>query len=122
MRLTLAFILSIIIAVGLVAFGFTFYQSSTERTKLNSELEIRTIRVAEEIFQRDTIILEQINQNNIERFADSINNRYNLLGIAIYYNRDSIISNNSTRYLIYHSVTTFLNQLPRIPHLEISLQ
>ena len=42
MRLTLAFILSIIFAVGLVAFGFTFYQSSTERNKLINELEIRT--------------------------------------------------------------------------------
>ena len=51
MRITLAFILSIIFAVGLVAFGFTFYQSSTERGKLINELEIRTSQVAEEIFQ-----------------------------------------------------------------------
>ena len=48
MRLTLAFILSIVFAVGLVAFGFTFYQSSTERDKLIHELEIRTAQVAEE--------------------------------------------------------------------------
>lgn len=104
MRLTLAFILSIIFAVGLVAFVFTFYQSSIERNKLMRELEIRTVQVAEEIFQDDTFFFEQINQKNIEYLADSINKRYNLLGIAIYYNSDSILSNNSARNFINHSV------------------
>jgi trehalose 6-phosphate synthase len=103
MRLTLAFILSILFAIGLVAFGFTFYQSSTERTKLISELEIRTVQVAEEIFREDTLFFEQINQQNIERFADSINKRYNLLGIAIYYNYDSILSNYSAGSFINYS-------------------
>ena len=40
MRLTLPVILSIIFAVVLVAFGFAFYQSSTEKTKLVGELKI----------------------------------------------------------------------------------
>ena len=104
MRLTLAFILSIVFAVGLVAFSFTFYQSSTERNKLISELEARTTQITEEIFQNKKFPFEQINQYNIERYADSISKRYNLLGIAIYYNNDSIISNTSTRNLIYSSV------------------
>jgi trehalose 6-phosphate synthase len=104
MRLTLAFILSIIFAVGLVAFGFTFYQSSIERNKLIRELETRTAKVEEEIFQSDRLFFEQINQNNIEHLADSINSRYNLLGIAIYFNNDSILSNNSARTLINHSL------------------
>ena len=51
MRITLALVLSIIVAVGLVAFGFTFYQISTERTRLLTEHVIRTSQVAEEIFQ-----------------------------------------------------------------------
>lgn len=104
MRLNLALILSIIIAVGLVAFGFTFFQISTERNKLSSELEIRTAQVAEEIFQSDTFSLEQINRENIEHFADSINRKYNLLGIAIYYSNDNIVCPNSSRSLIAHSL------------------
>jgi trehalose-6-phosphate synthase len=104
MRLTLAFIISIIFAVGLVAFGFTFYQSTTERNKLISELEIRTEWVAKDILKGGTSHLEQMNQNNIEPFADSINKRYNLTGIAVYYNRDSILSNNSARGLINYSL------------------
>jgi trehalose 6-phosphate synthase len=103
MKLTLAFILSIIFAVGLVAVGFTFYQSSTERTKMNSELELRTVQVAKEVFQVDSSFFEKINQKNIERVADSINKRYNLLGISIYFYYDSILSNNSVRSLIGNS-------------------
>ena len=109
MRLTLAFILSIIFAVGLVAFGFTFYQSSTERSKLIHELEMRTGQVAKDIIQTDTLFFKKINQQNIERFVDSISKRYNLLGIAVYYNNDSILSNNSTQSLIYHSIN-FISQ------------
>ncbi|MDA0987501.1 MAG: hypothetical protein O3A55_07890, partial [Bacteroidetes bacterium] len=104
MRLNLALILSIIVAVGLVAFGFTFYQISSERNKLNSELEIRTAQIAEEIFLDSTFFYEKINQGNIEHFVDSINSKYNLLGIAIYYSNDSIISNNSSRNLINSSL------------------
>ena len=104
MRLTLAFILSIVLAVGLVAFGFTFYQSSTERNKLIQELEIHTEQITEDILQGDTLYFERINQQTINRFADSINRLYNFLGIAVYHNDDSIISNNSARNLINYSL------------------
>jgi trehalose 6-phosphate synthase len=109
MRLTLAFILSIIFAVGLVAFGFSFYQSSAERNKLIHELEMRTGQVAKEIIQTDTLFFKKIRKQNIERFVDSTARRNNLLGLAVYYNNDSILSNNSTQSLIYHSVS-FISQ------------
>jgi trehalose 6-phosphate synthase len=104
MKLNLALILSIIIAVGLVALGYTFYQSSSERTKLNNELEIKTNRAAEEIFRSSESLFEQINYKSIENIADSIDKKYNLLGFAIYYNNDSIISNSKTNNLIIHSL------------------
>ena len=103
MRLTIAFILSIIFAVGLVAFGFTFYQSSNEKTKLIDELEIKAAQVAEEIFKGDTFFFEKINRQNIERNADSIGKKYNLLGISVYFNSDSIISSNSARSFVDYS-------------------
>jgi trehalose 6-phosphate synthase len=104
MRLTFAFIISIIFAVGLVAFGFTFYQSYTERDRLNTELRIRTGQIAGEIFKDDNFFFEKINQKNIEYKADSIDKRYNLLGFAIYYNIDSILINNKARNLVNHSL------------------
>jgi len=103
MRLTIAFILSIIFAVVLVAFGFTFYQSSTEKTKLNSELELRILQVAKQIFHDDSLFFEKIDQININHFADSINKQYNLIGFSIYYNNDSTLSNYSSRRLINYS-------------------
>ncbi|MGD0754523.1 MAG: trehalose-6-phosphate synthase [Bacteroidales bacterium] len=112
MRLTISFILSIILAVGLVAFAFTFYQSSTEKAKLSSALELRTEEVANEIFQRDTSFFKKINQKNIDHLADSIDKQYNLLGFSIYYNYDSIMSSysvhgliNFSKSYIYQSIT-----------------
>jgi hypothetical protein len=49
MRLNIALILSITIAVGIVAFGFTFFQISSERSKLSGELDKRTTEIAERI-------------------------------------------------------------------------
>jgi trehalose-6-phosphate synthase len=105
MRLTLAFILSIIFAVGLVAFGFTFYQISAERNRLNSELEIRTARVAEEIYQARNLFFGSSAHTDLERITDSISRRYDLTGIAIYYNSDSIVCNNSTRSYLSNSIS-----------------
>ena len=50
MKINLALILSIIVAVGIVSLTFTIIQTTTERQKLNSELELKTIRNAEEFF------------------------------------------------------------------------
>jgi trehalose-6-phosphate synthase len=104
MRLTLAFILSIVLAVGLVAFGFTFYQSSTERDKLVHGLEIRTAQIAEEVIRNDTFYSGGLDKSRMEHYIDSISKHYSLLGIAIYYNNDSVITNNITSRLIDYSV------------------
>lgn len=105
MRLNLALILSIILAVGLVSLGFTIYQISTERSKLNSELEIRTNQIAEEFYQNNLSYTEQNNTQNLQHFTDSISNQYHLIGIAIYYNNDSILAlNSSIQHLTKYSL------------------
>jgi trehalose-6-phosphate synthase len=103
MRLNISVILSLLFAVGLVAFGFTFYQSSAEKAKLNNDLESRTIQVTNEIFIHDALFFEKLGQNNINFFSDSINRQFNLLGFAIYYNYDSILCSNSARGFIKYS-------------------
>lgn len=52
MKLNLALIIAIIVAVGLVALGFTAFQISSEKEKLYSELQSRTIRNGDEFFLR----------------------------------------------------------------------
>lgn len=103
MRLSLSLILSIIFAVVLVAFGFSFYQSSTEKTKLVGELKVRTSQVSEAIFHNNRRFLGSPKQINIERFADSLIKQYNLIGIAYYVSNDSILSSDSSKSLINNS-------------------
>lgn len=103
MRLTISFILSIIFAVGVVAFGFTFYQSNAERTKLNGELEARTMRISGEILRKDTFLIQQPERQRIEWFADSVTKQYNLLGLVLFINSDSVFSNYGSRRLISYS-------------------
>jgi len=103
MRLNLALIFSIIIAIGLVAFGFTFFQISAERDKLNSELEARTTEIVGKILENEDLFYGRINSGINERFVDSIDNKYNMLGMAVYCNNDSIINYGFSNKLIGHS-------------------
>jgi trehalose-6-phosphate synthase len=111
MRITLALVLSIIVAVGLVAFGFTFYQISTERTQLLTEHIIRTRKAAEEIFQDSNNFPVLKTKADIDHFTDSITIRYNLKGIAIFYNRDSILSSNSSSDIIDKSLSSIAKSI-----------
>ena len=103
MRLTLSFIISIIIAVTLVALGFAFYQSSTEKTSLVGELKLRASQVSEEIFQNNKNYFKRPKQDNFGLFADGLIKKYNLLGIAVYLNNDSILYSESSHDLVNNS-------------------
>jgi trehalose-6-phosphate synthase len=92
MRLNIALIVSIIVAVGIVAMGFTVHQISNERAKLNAELEVRSSKIAHEFISRDFTNLEHYHSGKLKRSADSLAHLYHILGIAIYYNNDSIIT------------------------------
>jgi trehalose-6-phosphate synthase len=103
MKLSLPVILSIIFAVILVAIGFAFYQSSTEKTKLVGDLKDRTSLVSEAIFQNNSLFFKKPTQQKIDKFADSIIKDYSLLGMAYYINNDSILVSNSARNFIQNS-------------------
>jgi len=109
MRLNIALILSIIIAVGMVALGFTYYQISSERSKLNNELEIRTADIAERLVSDNLIFKITNNPVDFKYFIDSISNRYNLIDFAIYYDNDSILNTNFSTDLINSSLD-FISQ------------
>lgn len=93
MKINLALILAIIVAVGIVAFGFTAVQISTEREQLNNDLETKTIRVADEFYANYLQALDTTNQLQ-GTVADSLVSQYSFSGIAIYYNADSIVPLN----------------------------
>ncbi len=103
MRLTLPVILSIIFSVILVAVGFAFFQSSTEKTKLEGELKTRTSMVSEAIVKNNRLFFNKPEQQNIEKFANSIIKDYSLLGIAYYINIDTILYSSTARSFIQNS-------------------
>lgn len=105
MKLNFALILSIIVAVGLVALVFTIFQSSNEKDNLNDELEARTEQIAKDFYTDGLAYVETNDAEKVRHFTDSISRQYNLLGIAVYYNTDSIVVSDSSilPYLNYSS-------------------
>ncbi len=95
MKLNLALVLSIIIGVGLVALGFTAFQISSEREQLNSDLEVNTIKLAEEFYRNHLTDLERGDSTQL-KLTDSLVSQYNFLGLSIYYNADIIQTYNAS--------------------------
>jgi len=121
MRLNISIILSLLFAIGLVAFGFTFYQSSAEKAKLNNDLESRTIQVTNEIFIHDALFFEKLGQNNINFFSDSINRQFNLLGLQSITIMIAFCAAILREVLLNIRETTFPNQYMQILLLGIFL-
>ena len=104
MKINLALIVSIIAAVGLVSLVFTAFQISSERQKLNNELETKTIRVADDFYKTHLGNLEKGDSLNFSKINDSVISQYDFIGLAVYYNADSIrFVNDSTQHFIGHS-------------------
>lgn len=103
MRINVALIISIVLAVGLVAFGFTVFQIAAERENLNGELQSKTVRLSEEFY--NTYLQELERKDSIRlRITDSTISQFSIEGLAIYFNADSIVPfNESTRALIANS-------------------
>jgi trehalose 6-phosphate synthase len=103
MKINLALILSIIVAVGLVALIFTAFQISSERQKLTTELEDKTNRVAEDFYRTH---LSHLGENDsakieLENITDSVIHQYSFSAIAVYYNADSIVFLNDSASTLF---------------------
>ncbi|HVU84116.1 MAG TPA: trehalose-6-phosphate synthase, partial [Puia sp.] len=96
MKINLALIISIIAAVGLVAFGFTAFQISSERQQLNNELETKTIQVAEVFYKSHFSDIAREDSLHFDNITDSLISQYRFNGIAVFYNNDSIVALNAT--------------------------
>jgi trehalose-6-phosphate synthase len=104
MKINLALILSIIGAVGIVAFGFTAFQIYSERQQLNTELELKTRSTAEDFYNIHFKNQPSGDSLAISAITDSVISQFSFSGIAIYYNPDSIVPLNETAgRLIEHS-------------------
>ena len=100
MRINLALILSIIVAVGVVALVFTAFQISSEKQKLNNELQSKTVRLAEDFYKNYFRHLEDRDSVPLRGITDSVINQYSFIGMAIYYKKYSIIPLNGLKILL----------------------
>jgi hypothetical protein len=91
MKINFAYLLSAILAVGLVALGFTFFEISGERNRLKDELKNRSSLIAEEFNSNYLPRLSENNLNDRKNVSDSLTGYFNLLGIAVYYNKDQFV-------------------------------
>ena len=79
MKVNIALVLSIIVAVGIVAFGFTAVQIASEKEKLNSDLQAKTIRTAEEFYTRHLAYVRNADTIPVA-LTDSIIRQYDFCG------------------------------------------
>jgi trehalose-6-phosphate synthase len=110
MKIDITLIISIILAVGLVAFGFTSFQISQERQQLRSDLAARTTRVAED-FSSD--FLQNINTGkkiDTTVISDSVANQYGFESVVIYYNPDSILSYSQHSAALHERSINYISQ------------
>jgi len=104
MKINYTIFFSIILATGIVAAGFTFFQVSNERARINKEMITRSSLVSEEFIKAMTIYNSNGNDMELNRTANLLCRRYRLLGIALYVNVDSIIySTPSVRSYLQNS-------------------
>src|SRR4051812_13333735 len=110
MKFNSTLILSIILAVGLVAYAFTALQIGSDRQDLNADLRIKTMRIAEDFY---TNYLEDFSHNDVlpvSHIADSVLSKYSLTAVAVYYNTDSIIAVNSSSEPFLKSSKDFISE------------
>lgn len=110
MKINIALIVSIILAVGLVAFAFTAFQISSEREQLKNELKAKTNRVAEEYYAGFLDDIEKIKKVDSAIISDSLANQYGFTAIAIYYNADSILLSDSSKAVLIDQSKDYIAQ------------
>ncbi len=84
MKITLRLAVSLVLVVGLVAVGFSFYQVRAERIRLTSELERRTIILAESVQESVTPLILSDSSTKLNRLVQRFSNRERFQGIAVH--------------------------------------
>jgi len=96
MKVSFTLFFSIILAMGIVAAGFTFFQASNERTRLKKEMMSRSSRVSDEFITILNRADDRGDSLDMDSVAQLLSQKYRLLGFALYVNVDSIAFTSQT--------------------------
>jgi trehalose-6-phosphate synthase len=97
MRINLAYILSALLAIALVALVFTFIEVSRERHRLKDDLKNRSSLIAGEFNKVQLSGPDIYDTGYQKKISDSLAAHYNILGFALYYNNMFVPLNSSIR-------------------------
>ncbi|MGE5284498.1 MAG: alpha,alpha-trehalose-phosphate synthase (UDP-forming) [Actinomycetota bacterium] len=84
MKITLRLVVSLVLVVGLVAMGFSFYQVQEERNRLTSDLQRRSIILAESLQESVIPLVTAESREALNRLVQRIGNRDRFQGIAVH--------------------------------------
>ncbi len=95
MKITFRLVVSLVLAVGLVAFAFSFFQVREERIRLTSELERRSVILAESLQESVIPLVTSGSSGKLNRIVQRFGNRERLQGIAVYDSRGLVLASTA---------------------------
>jgi len=95
MKITIRLVVSLVLVVGLVAAGFSFYQVREERARLTSDLERRSIILSESIQESVTPLLASDSPGKLNRLVQRFGKRERFQGIAVHDARGQVLASTS---------------------------
>jgi trehalose 6-phosphate synthase len=92
MKITIRLVVSLVLVVALVAAGFSFYQVREERIRLTSDLEQRSIILAESIQESVIPLVTSDSSRKLNLLVQRFGNRERFLGIAVHDARGQVLA------------------------------
>ena len=92
MKITIRLVVSLVLVVGLVAVGFSFYQVREERARLRSDLERRSIILAESIQESVIPLVTSESSEKLKLLVMRLGKRERFQGIAVHDARGQMLA------------------------------
>ncbi len=92
MKITIRLVVSLVLMVGLVAAGFSFYQVREERIRLTSDLERRSIILAESIQESVVPLIRADSPEKLNLLVQRFGKRERFQGIAVHDTRGQVLA------------------------------
>ncbi|HZL98006.1 MAG TPA: hypothetical protein VFB91_04780, partial [Terriglobales bacterium] len=95
MKITLRLVVSLVLVVGLVAFAFSFYQVQEEKIRLTSDLERRSIILAESLQESVSPLVASDSSKRLNLLVQRFGNRERFQGIAVHDARGQLLASTA---------------------------
>ena len=95
MKITFRLVVSLVLVVALVAVAFSLYQVREERIRLTSDLERRTIVLAESLQESVTPLVTSDSPEKLNRLVQRFGNRDRFQGIAVHDARGQLLASTA---------------------------